>query len=168
MFGATGLTLACTGVLSTAFMTLVASVFLQQSNSFPTLYCVADPPNQYITTLNSSLPKAKCFRVQDGVFTEVLNNVPAANGKEEIIWLDGYVLPGLVDSHGHILQYGEMLESVSLYDVKSVDEMRSRIKSFLREHKDEGYGTRDKWVRGIGWDQANFGGIMPTAVSLLL
>ncbi|RDL35964.1 uncharacterized protein BP5553_06576 [Venustampulla echinocandica] len=166
MVGATGLTLACTGILTTAFITLVASILLQQNNSFPTLHCVADPTIQYITTLDPSLPKANCFRVQDGIFTEVLGDVPTTNGKEEITWLDGYVLPGFIDSHGHILQYGEMLESVSLYDVKSVEQMRARIKSFLQEHKDEGYGTREKWVRGIGWDQANFGGVMPTADEL--
>lgn len=60
-----------------------------------------------------------------------------------------------------------MLESVLLYDAKSMNEVRERIKEFLIKHEGEGYGTREKWVRGIGWDQKYFGGVMPTAVSPL-
>ena len=74
------------------------------------------------------------------------------------------MIPGIIESHGHMLQYGEMLESVSLYGAESVEELRGRIKQFLSLHEGEGYGGSDKWVRGIGWDQGNFGGVMPTAV----
>jgi predicted amidohydrolase YtcJ len=101
------------------------------------------------------------------VFTEVLAEVPEANG-QEIKFLDGWTLPGIIESHGHILQYGEMLESVSLYDAKSMAEVRKRVVDFLENHRGEGYGTRDKWIRGIGWDQKYFEGVMPTAVSLPL
>jgi hypothetical protein len=57
-----------------------------------------------------------------------------------------------------------MLESVSLYGAQSVPEIRERVKDFLIVHAGEGYGTREKWIRGVGWDQAFFGGVMPTAV----
>ena len=158
--------LAITAVLSTAFLALVASLMLAENKSSnPTLYCLSNPTLSSITTLNASLPQAQCFRVQDGLFTEVLAEVPAVN-EEEIVFLDGYVLPGIIESHGHILQYGEMVESVSLYGADSMQEVRKRIKSFLETHKGEKYGSREKWLRGIGWDQAFFGGIMPTAVSL--
>ncbi|KAG4443264.1 hypothetical protein IFR05_001208 [Cadophora sp. M221] len=158
--------LAILGVLSTAFLALVASLMLAESkSSSPTLYCLSNPSSSSITTLNSSLPHAQCFRVQDGLFTEVLAEIPG--GKDEhVIFLDGYVLPGIIESHGHILQYGEMLESVSLYGANSMEEVRRRIRAFLETHKGEGYGSREKWIRGIGWDQAFFGGVMPTAKEL--
>lgn len=153
-------------ILSSAFLALVASVLLHSSTSTqPSLYCVSDTASYHITTLNSTAPRAKCFRVQDGIYTEVLETIPEANG-QEIKYLDGWVLPGIIESHGHILQYGEMLESVSLYEADSMQEVRKRIAEFLEQHKGEGYGTREKWIRGIGWDQKNFGGVMPTAVSL--
>ena len=110
---------------------------------------------------------AACFRVENGIFTEVLESETKTKG-EKITYLDGFVLPGIIESHGHILQYGEMLESISLYGAESVAEMRTRIKDFLEAHKSEGYGTREKWIRGIGWDQAYFGGVMPTAVCFRL
>lgn len=41
-------------------------------------------------------------------------------------------------------------------------EVKIRIKDYLATHP--GQGTKEKWIRGIGWDQAYFGGLMPTAV----
>lgn len=153
------------GVLSAASLALVASLMLAENKSSnPTLYCLSNPTSSTITTLNPSLPQAQCFRVVDGLFTEALSEVPSGKD-EEITFLDGYVLPGIIESHGHILQYGEMLESVSLYGADSMEEVRKRIRAFLEIHKGEGYGSREKWIRGIGWDQAFFGGVMPTAVS---
>jgi predicted amidohydrolase YtcJ len=98
---------------------------------------------------------------------EVLVGMPEID-VTQITFLGGYVLPGIIESHGHILQYGEMLESVSLYGAESMEEVRARVKDFLKKHDGEGYGLRHKWVRGIGWDQKYFGGVMPTAVSSLL
>lgn len=154
------------GILSTAFLALVAS-FVLKDVSKSSLYCVPKDSPFYISTLNPDLPQAKCFRSQHGLFTDVLDEYPTFND-EEILFLDGYVLPGIIESHGHILQYGEMLESVSLFGAESIDDVRTRIKEFLASHKGEGYGTREKWIRGVGWDQAHFGGVMPTAVCLLL
>jgi len=153
------------GVVVAGLIALVASfIILEGKTSTSTLYCVSNPSSSHITTLNSSIPRAKCFRVKDGIFTDIFDDIPKTND-EEIKYLDGYVLPGLIDSHGHILQYGEMLESVLLYGADSVAEVRNRIKEFLKKHQGEGYGSREKWIRGIGWDQAYFGGVMPTAVS---
>ncbi|TVY13041.1 putative amidohydrolase YtcJ [Lachnellula arida] len=158
--------LAIGGVFGAALIALIAGFVLTDiKSSKSTLYCVASATSHNITTLNASHPKAKCFRVENGLFTEVLADFPAPSA-DEITYLDGHVLPGIIESHGHILQYGEMLESVFLYEAASVEEVRERIKEFLRKHAGEGYGTRDKWVRGIGWDQKYFGGVMPTAKEL--
>lgn len=43
-------------------------------------------------------------------------------------------------------------------------EVKARIKEYLIAHP--GHGTKEKWIRGIGWDQAYFGGVMPTAVDI--
>ena len=161
---ARGITLL--GILSTASLVLVAS-FALKDGSKSSLYCVPKASPFFISTLNPGVPRAKCFRSQQGFFTEVFEDYPTST--EEILFLNGHVLPGIIESHGHILQYGEMLESVSLYGAQSIDDVRTRIKDFLKSHKGEGYGTHsDKWVRGVGWDQAHFGGVMPTAVRPVL
>lgn len=150
------------GGIVSVLVAVAAAFILVEPEGGSQLYCVSPNSNQFITTLNSSAPRAKCFQVHDGLFSQILEEVPA--GEKNIQWLDGFVLPGIIESHGHMLQYGEMLETVSLYDSKSVAEMRERIKIYLEERKDEGWGTRDKWIRGTGWDQKYFGGLMPTAV----
>ena len=154
------------GGIASIVVAIAASIILTESRGSSQLYCVLSHTDYYITTLNNTAPKAKCFRVTDGVFSEVLENIPLEekDGSGSVKWLDGFVLPGIIESHGHMLQYGEMLESVSLYDSESVVEMRERIKRYLKERKGEGWGTREKWIRGIGWDQKYFGGVMPTAV----
>jgi hypothetical protein len=75
----------------------------------------------------------------------------------------GYAMPGLWDGHGHLLQYGEFLNSVDLFGSTSMDEVRARVRGYVREHP--GVGTAKEWVRGVGWDQMALG-TMPTAVSL--
>lgn len=107
-----------------------------------------------IRTHNDAQPSASCFSVADGVFTQV-SSEEASNVQ------DGYVIPGLWDGHGHLLDYGEFLNSVDLFGAQSLDEVRSRLKKYIAANP--GVGTRDNWIWGLGWDQAAFGR-MPTAV----
>jgi hypothetical protein len=84
---------------------------------------------------------------------------------EDLVTNPGYVIPGLWDGHGHLLQYGEFLHSVDLFGSSSIGDVRSRLRNYIDSHP--GAGTADNWIRGVGWDQTAFGR-MPTAVSVLL
>ena len=110
-----------------------------------------------ITTLSSAHSQANCFTVSQSGYFKAVYAKPDLHATQ-----DGYVLPGLWDGHGHILQYGEMLYSVDLFQSQSKTEIRTRIADYLETHPDEGNGH--SWIRGMGWDQAGFGGVMPTAV----
>ncbi|RSM10435.1 hypothetical protein CEP52_003598 [Fusarium oligoseptatum] len=113
-----------------------------------------------VRTHDSELPSAQCFSVVDGVFTAVRNKEV---DDQLLNQTDGYVIPGLWDGHGHLLQYGEFLHSVDLFGAQTLDEVRSRIKKYLVENP--GAGSKDNWVRGVGWDQTFFGR-MPTAADI--
>ncbi|RSL59782.1 hypothetical protein CEP51_013864 [Fusarium floridanum] len=113
-----------------------------------------------VRTHDSELPSAQCFSVVDGVFTAVWNKEV---DDQLLNQTDGYVIPGLWDGHGHLLQYGEFLHSVDLFGAQTLDEVRSRIKKYLAENP--GAGSKDNWVRGVGWDQTFFGR-MPTAADI--
>ncbi|RTE74986.1 hypothetical protein BHE90_010549 [Fusarium euwallaceae] len=113
-----------------------------------------------VRTHDSELPSAQCFSVIDGVFTAVWNKEV---DDQLLNQTDGYVIPGLWDGHGHLLQYGEFLHSVDLFGAQTLDEVRSRIKKYLAENP--GAGSKDNWVRGVGWDQTFFGR-MPTAADI--
>ncbi|KAL6363483.1 hypothetical protein LRP88_02900 [Fusarium phalaenopsidis] len=113
-----------------------------------------------VRTHDSELPSAQCFSVFDGVFTAVWNKEVDDQLYNQT---DGYVIPGLWDGHGHLLQYGEFLHSVDLFGAQTLGEVRSKIKKYLADNP--GAGSKDNWVRGVGWDQT-FYGRMPTAADI--
>ncbi|KAH7148738.1 amidohydrolase family-domain-containing protein [Dactylonectria macrodidyma] len=131
-----------------------------------------------VRTNNIDQPAAQCFSVVDGAFTAVWtpgngqaeadhvvrddNNVEV-DAPEQVENLDGYVIPGLWDGHGHLLQYGEFLHSVDLFGSQTLDEVRSRTREYLAANP--GAGSKDNWIRGVGWDQTFFGR-MPTAADI--
>lgn len=55
-----------------------------------------------------------------------------------------HVLPGFVDSHAHVVGYGERLVSVSLHDAASTDDCVQRIGAATT--------SPDAWVRAMGWN----------------
>jgi hypothetical protein len=111
--------------------------------------------------------KVNCFTVNttDGTFTRVFSSSHGhgANDESDLEIRPGYVLPGLWDGHGHLIQYGEFLHSADLFGAGSPGEVRRRLREYLAENP--GVGGRESWVRGIGWDQMLLGG-MPTAVGI--
>ena len=114
-----------------------------------------------VRTHDSEKPEAQCFSTRDGIIQQVWTQDEATKDENlEVEVRDGYVIPGLWDGHGHLLQYGEFLHSVDLFGIKSLDEAKDRVKAYLKQNPDA--GTKTSWLRGVGWDQAVFGR-MPTA-----
>lgn len=114
-----------------------------------------------IRTHDDSLPAASCFGVVDGKFQNVVAS-GGENGSPSPSHLRmGYVVPGLWDGHGHLMQYGEFLHSVDLFGSQSFEEVEARLQKYLSVNPRA--GSKDEWVRGVGWDQMALGR-MPTAV----
>jgi len=126
----------------------LASLMNQDSQT----YCY-----QGVSTHDVELPTAKCFKVSNGVFAEVMRDTVSEITESR----KGYAIPGLWDGHGHLMQYGEFLNGVDLFGSKTFDEVKERLGRYVEENPN--FGTRDEWVRGAGWDQTPFGR-MPTAV----
>ncbi|KAJ6258307.1 hypothetical protein Dda_6347 [Drechslerella dactyloides] len=112
--------------------------------------------------------RATCFQVaDDGTFAEVWRrrkDVPEELASD-VVELDGWVLPGLWDGHGHIVQYGMMESGVKAYN-KGKAAIIDAILEHLQKCPSHGNGTRENWIQGNGWDQAYFDGEMPTADDL--
>lgn len=130
------------------------------------------PPQTYcyksVQTLDGAQPAAQCFTVANGVFTEVSPQSDEhelkrrGEGADVVTAAEGHVIPGLWDGHGHLVDYGEMLVQVDLFGAKTLDEVRARLRDYVKKHPES--GTKSRWLRGMGWDQTDFGR-MPTAVS---
>lgn len=165
--------------LTIAIATLAVALKLQQqplANSFGGLFSSSPPSESHsresvhcyegIRTQDEDKPSARCFSVSaDGRFRQVFESPEELSAAGvEVVPETGYVIPGLWDGHGHLLQYGEFLHSVDLFGSQSLDDVRTRVKAYVAANP--GAGTKEHWVRGVGWDQTAFGR-MPTAVSPL-
>ncbi len=109
---------------------------------------------------------AKILR-KDGSFSEAiaLKNglIDSVGTNEEILKLkepstncidadNHLIIPGLNDSHQHLLMVGQLLQNVVLYGVTSIQELIGRGKHFIDTHKPED----GQFIGGMGWNQDYF------------
>jgi hypothetical protein len=132
------------------FLSLAAA-----GNEVSTTYCYTS-----VKTLSNGLDSANCFSVSNGKFSKVFNGDSRSSVTENK--RTGHVIPGLWDGHGHLYQYGESLHSVDLFGSGSMEEVQKRLVEYKNSHAN--VGTSEQWLRGVGWDQANFEGRWPVAV----
>ena len=104
-------------------------------------------------------PDASAVVVQDGriVFVGSDADALAMRGPEtRVVDLDGAtVIPGLVESHGHLNEIGEKAEEVSLVGVRTESEIADRLRA--------GAGDRPEgeWILGSGWDEGEWADALP-------
>lgn len=67
----------------------------------------------------------------------------------------GLVVPGLCDSHIHLISGGEHLASVQLRDAKSRNDFVERIATFAQTRRNS------QWITGGDWDHTLWGGELP-------
>ncbi len=76
----------------------------------------------------------------------------------DIVWdMEGRtVIPGMIDSHIHFLDYSLSLNEISLRGVRSIEECAVLV-------RDKATNTQpDQWITGGGWDKSLWGGEFPT------
>jgi hypothetical protein len=128
----------------------------------------ATPTHCYasVKTLASGVPQTNCFSVSNGKFSRVyMDGSPYDNQKLERS-RTGHVIPGLWDGHGHLVPYGELLDSVNLFGAKTMQEVQQRLLQYKAARPEA--GTKERWLRGVGWDQVHFNGQWPKSVCCLL
>ncbi len=111
--------------------------------------------NARIYTVNDAQPRAEAMVVDSG-------RVVAVGSDDEILaaypnWsrLDAAgltVVPGLIDSHAHLMGKGQSLLRADLVGTTSIGDVVDRLVEFEATLPDEG------WLRGRGWDQNDWGG----------
>ena len=135
---------------------------ITNSLAFKILQQIFEETHCYVTVNTNSpeFPSAECFSVSNGKFKRVFLDETSYDIVKEA--RTGHVIPGLWDGHGHLLQLGELLNSVDLFGAKSMDEVKQRLIGYKANNEEA--GSREHWLRGVGWDQANFKGKWPVAV----
>jgi predicted amidohydrolase YtcJ len=75
--------------------------------------------------------------------------------------LNGTILPGLTDAHGHLYGLGVSLDTVNLVDTTSYDDVIARVKQRAAT------AAPGEWIVGRGWDQNDWSvKEFPTAAAL--
>lgn len=99
---------------------------------------------------------AEAVLVEDGIIRGVGTNSDILCQKTEdtkLIDLEGRtMIPGLNDSHAHVLFLGKYLNSVRLLGVQSIEEVIERSKDFLKTH----VLLPGQVLTGQGWNQEQF------------
>ena len=63
-----------------------------------------------------------------------------------------FVMPGFNDSHMHFLYFAKSLKNINLTGVRSIEEIKGRIKENLERREP----CDDSWIEGEGWNQDFF------------
>lgn len=107
--------------------------------------------NGRIYTVDENRPFVDAMVVKDGRVVFVGPDRMAMNYKgpsTKVVDLDGRtVIPGMIDSHGHLSGLGQTLETVNLVGTKSYEEIVEKVAARAAQLP---AGT---WVLGRGWDQ---------------
>jgi predicted amidohydrolase YtcJ len=104
-----------------------------------------------VATVDNDFSIAEAVVIQDEKIIFVGANEEAKKyigSKTKVIELcGGLVLPGLIDSHGHLTGYGKSLEHIDLVGTKSYLEVLDLVKEKVKSVES------GEWIRGHGWDQ---------------
>ncbi len=118
--------------------------------------------NATIYTVNKAQPKVRSLAVKAGRILAVGDDLSAYAGPatRRLDLHGATVVPGLIDSHGHMEGLGGLLESADLRHVRTVAEVAEYVRKQALQRKP------GEWIVGRNWDQTNWGGQFPAARDL--
>ena len=100
--------------------------------------------NGKFINLEKDFTNVKSISISNGKIVEINNPIKHANN---IDLNGGYVIPGFIDAHFHIKNYGKRLQQLNLKGITSLFEIELLIKEKLTKI------NKDEWILGFGWDQ---------------
>lgn len=105
--------------------------------------------NATVYTLDSSFSTAEAVAIKDGKIiatgttADLLAQYDAATRTDA---QGKFMYPGLIDAHAHFVQYGLSLQTASLVDTDSWEQILQQLQVFAAANP-------DGWLIGRGWDQ---------------
>lgn len=118
--------------------------------------------NARIYTADATHPNARALAVKDGKLIAVGDSVSTFLGAhtQRIDAQGSVIVPGLIDSHGHMRGLGTQIETFDLRHEKSIAAIAALMKKAAASR------APGEWITGRAWDQTNWGGEFPTAARL--
>lgn len=110
--------------------------------------------NGNILTMNSMYPRAEAIAVKDDIIIKVGTNYEInqlIEDKTEVIQLKGKtVIPGLIDTHIHIADYGKLLMWLDLTSSITIADLQNILKKKVEKT------PPNRWIVGRGWNEKFF------------
>jgi predicted amidohydrolase YtcJ len=110
--------------------------------------------NANVVTLDPNYPKAQAVAILKNRIAEVGTNQQIENcigKKTQILDLKGKtVIPGLIDTHIHVADFGRCLMWIDLTGAKSIVDLQDILNEKARSTED------GKWIIGQGWNESRF------------
>ena len=101
----------------------------------------------------SSPGRARALYAKNGIIKAIGSDkeiLSLCDSKTTVLDIKGkYMMPGMTDTHNHLLATGRSLETLSLSDTASLEEMINKSRKFLSESPIE----EGQWFFARGWDQ---------------
>ncbi len=127
--------------------------------------------NANIYTVNPAQPRATALAISHGRIVAVGSDSDVGNialpGLQRVDMQGAFVLPGLIDAHLHLEWSGYDLQQVRVYNKTRIDDAVAVVRARAQNT------PAGKWIRGRGWNQADWGGpstgaqdVLPTAAHL--
>ena len=99
--------------------------------------------------MNENMPEADAFAVKDGFIVAVGTNAEIRESylfAEEVDLNGKDVMPGIIESHGHMLNLGMKKMRIDLQGVNDPYEVVQKLRDRVAET------TAGEWIEGWGWD----------------
>lgn len=110
--------------------------------------------NANIKTMNPNQPTAQALAIKGNRIVKVGSNEdiePLIGENTRVLHLeDKTVLPGLIDTHIHVADYGRCLMWLDLASAKSIAELQQLVKEKAK------LVTAGRWIIGQGWNETRF------------
>ena len=136
-----------------AFLVCVSLAVVQAQTPSATLVL----RNGKIVTVDAAMPQAQAIAVTGDRITAVGTNDAIqkfVGPKTQVIDLQGRLaIPGLVESHGHFMGFGQSKLTLDLMDVKDWDEIVSMVAAAAKQAKP------GEWILGRGWHQEKWASV---------
>ncbi|TFK83915.1 hypothetical protein K466DRAFT_497548 [Polyporus arcularius HHB13444] len=158
------------GVLSIAFSAYVVYDKFTASTDhtqapLPDAYalCSREGAHPQIYTVDPENPRAQCLLVHGDKFLSAgsLDHVQSSwhetsAGRLQVRYLEPgqMVVPGLSDSHGHVLEYGAT-KQMPLEGTSTIEETVARVRAYIEADPDI-LSDKSKYVEGWGWDHTKW------------
>jgi predicted amidohydrolase YtcJ len=115
--------------------------------------------NGHIITMSEAMPEAQAFAVGNGKIVAVGSNENLRRAYPNLAPIDLHrrtVMPGIVESHGHLLSLGQSFIELNVEGIESPDEVVQQV------NERAAATPPGEWITGWGWDEGAWAKTYPT------